>query len=192
MSQPSISKTMTIGESGLALVFAATAFLCMIGAAKAVDAPFAFHAALASAASVAAVFAILNRYFDRPAELPPQEINGRPNYNLGPIKFSVVMAMFWAIAAFMVGILIASQLAWPLLNFDQWTSFGRLRPLHTSAAIFAFGGNVLIATSLYVVQKTCRVRLAGDLAPWFVVLGYKFVILIAGTGYLLVVTKSKE
>ena len=74
---------------------------------------------------------------------------------MGPIKFASVMAMFWGIAGFTVGLLIASQLAWPALNFDlPWTSFGRLRPLHTSAVIFAFGGNVLIATSFYVVQKT--------------------------------------
>jgi cytochrome c oxidase cbb3-type subunit 1 len=193
MSQPSISKSMTIGESGLSMIFAATAFLCVIGAAKAVDAPFAFHASLTAAASVATVFAILNRYFERPAELPPQEINGRPNYNMGPIKFASVMAMFWGIAGFLVGLIIASQLAWPVLNFDlPWTSFGRLRPLHTSAVIFAFGGNVLIASSFYVVQKTCRARLAGDLAPWFVVVGYNFFILIAGTGYLLGVTQSKE
>ncbi len=170
-----------------------TAFLCVIAAAKAVDAPFAFHASLGAAASLAAVFVILNRYFDRPAALPPQEINGRPNYNMGPIKFASVMAMFWGIAGFTVGLLIASQLAWPALNFDlPWTSFGRLRPLHTSAVIFAFGGNVLIATSFYVVQKTSRVRLAGYLAPWFVVVGYNFFILIAGTGYLLGVTQSKE
>lgn len=112
---------------------------------------------------------------------------------MGPVKFSAVMAMFWGIAGFAVGLLIASQLAWPALNFDlPWTSFGRLRPLHTSAVIFAFGGNVLIATSFYVVQKTCRTRLVGDLAPWFVVIGYNFFILIAGTGYLLGVTQSKE
>ena len=55
--------------------------------------------------------------------------------------------------------------------------------------IFAFGGNVLIATSFYVVQRTCRARLAGDLAPWFVVLGYNFFIVIAGTGYLLGIMK---
>ena len=103
------------------------------------------------------------------------------------------MAVFWGIAGFSVGLLIASQLAWPALNFDlPWTSFGRLRPLHTSAVVFAFGGNVLIATSFYVVQKTCRTRLVGDLAPWFVVIGYNFFILIAGTGYLLGVTQSKE
>ncbi|MCK1722227.1 cytochrome-c oxidase, cbb3-type subunit I [Bradyrhizobium sp. 141] len=193
MSQPSISKSMTSGESGLAVVFAVTAFLCVIASAKALDAPFAFHAALSAAASLAAVFVIVNRYLDRPAALPPAEINGRPNYNMGPIKFSSFMAMFWGIAGFLVGLLIASQLAWPALNFDlPWTSFGRLRPLHTSAVIFAFGGNVLIATSFYVVQKSCRARLAGDLAPWFVVVGYNFFILIAGTGYLLGVTQSKE
>jgi len=191
--QPSRAKSMTSGESCLALAFAVTAFLCVIASAKAVDAPFGFHAALAAAASLASVFVILNRYFDRPATLPPQEINGKPNYNFGPIKFSAGIAMVWGIAGFLVGLIIASQLAWPALNFDlPWISFGRLRPLHTSAVIFAFGGNVLIATSFYVVQKTCRVRLAGDLAPWFVVLGYNFFILIAGTGYLLGVTQSKE
>ena len=185
-------KWMTFGESGLAALFTAAVFLCILGAAKAEDAPFAFHAALGGAASLVAVFAIFNRYFARSA-LPPQEINGVPNYNLGPIKFASFMAMFWGIAGFTVGLLIALQLAWPALNFDlPWTSFGRLRPLHTSAVIFAFGGNVLLATSFYVVQKTGRVRLAGDLAPWFVVLGYNFFILIAGTGYLLGVTQSKE
>ena len=193
MSPAPNTKMMTIGESGLSIVFALAGFICTVAAAKAVDAPFAFHASLFAAASAASVFVILNRYFDRPAELPPEEINGRPNYSLGPIKFAAAIAMFWGIAGFAVGLLIACQLAWPALNFDlPWTSFGRLRPLHTSAVIFAFGGNVLIASSFYVVQKTCRVRLAGDLAPWFVVLGYNFFILIAGTGYLLGVTQSKE
>ena len=112
---------------------------------------------------------------------------------MGPVKFATVAAMFWGIAGFTVGLVIALQLAYPALNLDlPWTTFGRLRPLHTSAVIFAFGGNVLIATSFYVVQKTCRARLAGDLAPWFVVLGYNFFIVIAGTGYLLGVTQSKE
>ncbi len=193
MNQSQSTKWMTNGEAGLAVFFSVSAFLCLIAAAKALDTAFAFHAFLGSAASLAALFAILNRYFDRPSHLPLQEINGRPNYNLGPIKFAASISVFWGIAGFAVGLLIASQLAWPALNFDlPWTSFGRLRPLHTSAVIFAFGGNVLIATSFYVVQKTCRVRLAGDLAPWFVVLGYNFFILIAGTGYLLGVTQSKE
>src|SRR5437899_8453610 len=101
MSQPSISKSMTTGESGLALVFAVTAFLCVVASAKALDAPFAFHAALSAVASLAAVFFIINRYFDRPAALPPAEINGRPHYNMAPIKFTAVMAMLRGIAAFL-------------------------------------------------------------------------------------------
>ncbi len=94
---------------------------------------------------------------------------------------------------FTVGLVIALQLAFPALNFDlPWTNFGRLRPLHTSAVIFAFGGNVLLATSFYVVQRTCHARLFGDLMPWFVVLGYNLFIVIAGTGYLLGITQGKE
>ena len=193
MTQTQTAKSMSHGEAGLTLVFALSALLCLFAAAKAQDTAFAFHASLASAASLWAVFAIVNRYFDRPASLPAREINGRPNYNMGPIKFAAAMSVVWGIAGFAVGLLIAAQLAWPALNFDlPWTSFGRLRPLHTSAVIFAFGGNVLVATSFYVVQKTCRARLAGDLAPWFVVLGYNFFIVVAGTGYLLGVTQSKE
>jgi len=186
-------KRMTEAEGGLTLLFAILAFLSVIAAAMAQDAPFAFHAYLAAAASAAAAFAIVNRFYARPAAPPPAEIGGKPNYNMGPVKFATVMAMAWGIAGFTAGLLIALQLAWPVFNFDlPWSSFGRVRPLHTSAVIFAFGGNVLIATSFYVVQKTCRVRLAGDLAPWFVVLGYNFFIVIAGTGYLLGVTQSKE
>lgn len=101
--------------------------------------------------------------------------------------------MFWGIAGFLVGDLIAWQLAYPALNLDlPWTNFGRLRPLHTSAVIFAFGGNALIATSFYVVQRTSRARLAGRWAPWFVFWGYNLFIVIAATGYILGVTQSKE
>jgi cytochrome c oxidase cbb3-type subunit I len=193
MPMPYGTKSMTLGEGGLAIAFAALAFASIIGAAKAEDVPFAFHAYLSAAASVAVVFAILNRYTARPADLPAPEIDGKPNYNMGPVKFGAVASMVWGIAGFTVGLVIALQLAYPALNLDlPWTTFGRLRPLHTSAVIFAFGGNVLIASSFYVVQKTCRARLAGDLAPWFVVLGYNFFILIAGTGYLLGVTQAKE
>jgi len=192
MSEARAAKTMTIGEGGLAIAMALLAFACIFAASQAQDAPFAFHAYLGAAAGLAAVFAIVNRYFARPAEIP-QEIDGRPNYQLGPIKFASVMAVFWGLAGFVVGLWLALELAWPALNFDlPWINFGRLRPLHTSAVIFAFGGNVLLATSFYVVQKTCRTRIAGELAPWFVVLGYNFFILIAGTGYLLGVTQSKE
>jgi cytochrome c oxidase cbb3-type subunit 1 len=193
MAEVASRKAMTFGEGGLSLFFTLTAFLCVIAAAKAEDAPFAFHAYLAAAASVAAVIAILGQYQDRPATLPAQEIGGKPNYHFGPVKLAAALAVFWGIAGFLVGLWAALELAWPALNFDlPWFNFGRLRPLHTSAVIFAFGGNVLIATSFYVVQKTCRTRIAGELAPWFVVLGYNFFIVIAGTGYLLGVTQSKE
>jgi cytochrome c oxidase cbb3-type subunit 1 len=153
-------KTMAFGEGGLALGFATLAFLSIVIAAKAYTPEYAFHAYLFTAASIAAVFAIINRYYERQAGPAPLTIDGKPNYNMGPVKFATVAAMFWGIAGFTVGLYIASELAFPFLNLDlPWTTFGRLRPLHTSAVIFAFGGNVLIATSFYVVQRTCRARL---------------------------------
>src|SRR4051812_46644129 len=88
MNRFDTAKSMTHGEAGLSVLFAASAFICLIAAAMALDAPFAFHASLAAAASLWAVFAIINRYFDRPSSLPLQEINGRPNHNLGPVKFA--------------------------------------------------------------------------------------------------------
>ena len=79
MNQSQSEKWMTHGEAGLAAFFSALTFLCVFAAAKAVDTAFAFHASLSAAASLAAAFAIFNRYFDRPSALPPQEIDGRPN-----------------------------------------------------------------------------------------------------------------
>jgi cytochrome c oxidase cbb3-type subunit 1 len=125
---------------------------------------------------------------------------GIPADEAGPyandvVKAGVIASMFWGIAGMLVGVIIALQLAFPNLFYfaDQpWTNFGRLRPLHTSAVIFAFGGNVLIATSFYVVQRTCHARLAGGLWPWFVFWGYQIFILVAGTGYLIGVTQGRE
>ena len=186
-------KRMTAAEMSLTVVFLLLAALCTLIAARAWEPAYAFHAALFVVGSLGAAFAIFARYESRSAEAAPQEIDGKPNYNFGPIKFATIASVFWGIAGFAVGLIVALQLAYPALNFDlPWTAFGRLRPLHTSAVIFAFGGNVLLATSFYVVQRTCRARLAGDLAPWFVVLGYNFFIVIAGTGYLLGITQSKE
>ena len=187
------SKYMTEGEVGLGLALLVGAFLCALASARAVDAPFSVHMAVFALAAVAGIAAILKRYEGRPAQAAPQQIDGKPNYNLGPVKFTVIAAMVWGIAGFLVGCTIAFQLWAPSLNLGlEYTTFGRLRPLHTSAVIFAFGGNVLIGTSMSVVQRTCRARLAGDLAPWFVVLGYNLFIVIAGTGYLMGVTQSKE
>jgi cytochrome c oxidase cbb3-type subunit 1 len=187
------SKYMTLGEGGLAAAMTALAFVSIVVAAKAYTPEYAFHAYLFAAASVASVFVIINRYFERGDEPTPLEIDGKPNYNMGPVKLATLLSLFWGIAGMTAGLWIALELAYPALNFGlAYISFGRLRPLHTSAVIFAFGGNVLLATSFYVVQRTCRARLVGDLAPWFVILGYNFFIVIAGTGYLLGITQSKE
>ncbi len=187
------TKSVTGGEVGLAIVMLALSVVALFICAKAYTAAYAFHAGLFCIGGAAAAFAIYYRYDARPALPPPAEIDGKPNYNFGPVRFASLAAVFWGIAGFTVGLYIALELAFPGLNFDlPFINFGRLRPLHTSAVIFAFGGNVLLATSLYVVQRTCRVRLAGDLAPWFVVLGYNFFIVIAGTGYLLGITRSHE
>ena len=144
----------------------ALAFVSLVVAAKAYTPEYALHAYLFTAASAAAVIAIVNRYYERSAALPLLTIDGKPNYNIGPVKFATIAAVVWGIAGFTVGLWAALELAFPAFNLDlPWISFGRLRPLHTSAVIFAFGGNVLIGTSFYVVQRTCRARLAGDIAP---------------------------
>ncbi len=82
------------------------------------------------------------------------------------------MTVVWGIVGMAVGVLIAAQLYWPALNFDiPWLTYGRLRPLHTNAVIFAFGGCALMGTSFYVVQRTCHVRLFGDQPGGLLVLG---------------------
>jgi cytochrome c oxidase cbb3-type subunit 1 len=184
-------KSMRGGEVGLTAVLAVLALACLYAAAKTIEPAYAFHMALGVIAAAAGIFAIFQRYSARPAETP-LEIDGKPNYNFGPVKFCSLAALFWGVAGMAVGIYIAFELAYPWLNIAPWFNFGRLRPLHTSAVIFAFGGNVLLATSFYVVQRTSRARLAGDLAPWFVALGYNMFIVLAGTGYLLGITDGKE
>jgi len=115
-------------------------------------------------------------------------------YEEDSVKKFVVATVFWGVVGFLVGVIIAFQLAFPLLNLDlEWTTFGRLRPVHTSAVIFAFGGNALIATSLYVVQRTCRATLFGGPGMGnFLFWGYQAFIVMAASGYVLGVTQSKE
>jgi cytochrome c oxidase cbb3-type subunit 1 len=190
---PLIPKRRTFGEISLSAILVLLAIGAAFIATRAYTPAYAFHMALFSLCSVLSVVAINMRFDARPIAPTPLVIDGKPNYNYGPIKFASLAALFWGTAGFIVGLYLALELSFPILNFDlPWINFGRLRPLHTSAVIFAFGGNVLLATSFYVVQRTSRARLAGDLAPWFVVLGYNFFILIAGTGYLLGITRSHE
>jgi cytochrome c oxidase cbb3-type subunit I len=106
------SKTMTIGEGGSALAFAAGAVLCLVIAINAYTPTYAFHAYLFAAAGVAALLAVVKHYRERPAALPPLTIAGKPNYNMGPVKFTTVAAMFWGIAGMAVGVWIALELAY--------------------------------------------------------------------------------
>jgi cytochrome c oxidase cbb3-type subunit 1 len=193
MDRTATSRSMRANEVAWGIASGAFALFWVFVASKASDPGYVFHAYVFAFAGLAAVFLIANRAATNVETDPPEEIDGKPNYNMAPVKFATIASLVWGIAGFLVGLIIALQLTWPVLNLDlPWTSFGRLRPLHTSAVIFAFGGNVLIATSFYVVQRTSRARLAGDLSPWFVVLGYNLFIVIAGTGYLLGITQSKE
>src|SRR5688572_32740143 len=105
---------------------------------------------------------------------------GIERYNDKVVLQMAVATVVWGIVGMLVGVIIAAQLYWPALNFDMaWLSYGRLRPLHTNAVIFAFGGSALFATSYYVVQRTCHVRLfAGKLAA-FTFWGWQAVIVLA-------------
>ncbi len=115
-----------------------------------------------------------------------------PEYNESIVKKFTIASVFWAIVGFLVGLYIALQMAFPWLNFEPYFTFGRLRPLHTSAVIFAFGGNVLFATSYFVVQRTCRARLWGDGLANFTFWGYQAFIVMAALGYVFGVTQGKE
>ncbi len=119
-------------------------------------------------------------------------LSQEPNYDFDIVKLFTIATVFWGIIGFAVGLLIALQLAFPGLNIEPYLNFGRLRPVHTSAVIFAFGGNALFATSYYIVQRTCGVRLwGGPLVP-FTFWGYQLFIIIAAVGYVLGVNQSKE
>ena len=115
-----------------------------------------------------------------------------PEYNESIVKKFTIASVFWAIVGFLVGLYIALQMAFPWLNFEPYFTFGRLRPLHTSAVIFAFGGNVLFATSYFVVQRTCRARLWGSGLANFTFWGYQAFIVMAALGYVFGVTQGKE
>ncbi len=103
-----------------------------------------------------------------------------PSYNYKVVRQFALMTVVWGIVGMAVGVWIAAQLAWPELNFGiSWLSYGRLRPLHTNAVIFAFGGCALFATSYHVVQRTCQVRLFSDKLAAFTFWGWQAVIVAA-------------
>ena len=169
------------------------ALVALLAFAKAQDGLFGFHALVFMiAALIAAIFTLRRLNFDTSGNLVSAP-DDEGAYLDGVIRAGVIATVFWGVTGFLVGVVIAFQLAFPVLNLDlPYTSFGRLRPLHTSAVIFAFGGNALLMTSFYVVQRTCRARLALGNAAWFVFWGYQLFIVLAATGYVIGVTQSKE
>jgi cytochrome c oxidase cbb3-type subunit 1 len=114
-------------------------------------------------------------------------------YNYKVVRQFAIMTIVWGIVGMAVGVLIAAQLAWPALNFDlPWLTYSRLRPLHTNAVVFAFGGSALFATSYYVVQRTCHVRLFSDRLAAFTFWGWQAVIVSAAVTLPLGLTTTKE
>ena len=115
------------------------------------------------------------------------------NYNYKVVRQFAIATVVWGVVGMLVGVFIAAQLAWPALNFDvAWLSYGRLRPLHTNAVIFAFGGCALFATSYYVVQRTSQVRLFSDQLAAFTFWGWQIVIVAAAITLPLGMTSGKE
>ncbi len=125
---------------------------------------------------------------------PATPAHAIPVYQDDAIRNFMVATIFWGVVGMLVGVVIAFQLAFPALNLDlEWTSFGRLRPVHTSAVIFAFGGNILIGSSLYIVQRTGRAALFGGSGlAQFVFWGYQLFIVMAALSYVLGYSQSKE
>ncbi|MFN4058036.1 MAG: cytochrome-c oxidase, cbb3-type subunit I [Roseinatronobacter sp.] len=168
---------------GLAVVIAA------IAAGMARDLPYMVHAlAMMLAAGITLIWLIRRVGEAVPAHNPNE-------YMDGPIRYGVIATAFWGVVGFLVGVVVAAQLAFPALNFEWaqgYLNFGRLRPLHTSAVIFAFGGNALIASAFYVVQRTSAARLFGGSLAWFVFWGYQLFIVMAATGYVLGSTQGNE
>lgn len=173
----------------VALVGIAIALWAVFAASRAEDIGMVFHSWTFLGAAALAALALMFNGANNGLDYDPKV------YSDAIIRYGVIVSTFWGIVGMLAGVIIALQLAFPeWLYFKEFgfLNFGRLRPLHTSAVIFAFGGNVLMATSFYVVQRTCRARLFGGILPWFVFWGYQLFIVLAASGYLLGVTSGQE
>ncbi|MGX5649616.1 cytochrome-c oxidase, cbb3-type subunit I [Hydrogenophaga borbori] len=114
-------------------------------------------------------------------------------YNDKVVRQFALATVFWGVVGMLVGVIIAAQLTWPALNLGiEWLSYGRLRPLHTNAVIFAFGGCGLFAASYYVVQRTSQVRLFSDGLAAFTFWGWQVVIVLAAITLPMGMTQGKE
>ena len=119
-------------------------------------------------------------------------MQSQATYNYKVVRQFAVMTVIWGIVGMLVGVIIASQLVWPELSVVEWLSYGRLRPLHTNAVIFAFGGCALFATSYYVVQRTCHTTLFAPGLAAFTFWGWQLVIVLAAVSLPLGFTQGKE
>ena len=119
-------------------------------------------------------------------------MSAQDSYNYQVVRQFSIMTVVWGVVGMLVGVIIAAQLVWPDLNVAPWLSYGRLRPLHTNAVIFAFGGCALFATSYYVVQRTCHVRLFSTALASFTFWGWQAVIVLAAITLPLGYTSGKE
>ncbi|MCO5979192.1 cytochrome-c oxidase, cbb3-type subunit I [Ideonella oryzae] len=117
----------------------------------------------------------------------------QPAYTDAVVRGFALVAVLYGIVGMLVGVIVASQLAWPeLINGIPWLTYGRLRPLHTNAVIFAFGGSVLFATSYHVVQRTCQTALFLPKLAWFTFIGWNLIVLSAVVTLPLGMTSGKE
>ena len=169
------------------------ALLAFFASALALDTGFAVHMMIVCAAALLVMWVTMTRAdFQVLSGFKPASMPDVSRYDDDLIRLGVIATVFWGVIGLLVGVVIATQMVFPTLNFEPWFSFGRLRPLHTSGVVFAFGGNALIATSFYVVQRTCRARLAFPSLARLVFWGYQLFIVLAASGYLLGITASRE
>jgi len=174
-----------MGSVAKLVALAFVAVMAAIAANWAHDVAYQVNA-LTVMAAAAITFLYVIRSMDRP-------VVPATGYMDDVIRAGVIATALWGVVGFLVGVVIASQLAFPELNLGlSYTSFGRLRPLHTSAVIFAFGGNALICTSFYIVQRTCAARLWGGNLGGCVVWGYQRVIVLAASSFVFGGSESKE
>ncbi len=174
-------------------IWLALLLLSVLAIVAAQDTGFAIQAGTVAVACLVGLwFAIKSPDYKQLASVAAAPAGDQSKYYDDVIRWGAIATVFWGVAGFLVGVIAALQLAYPDFNFEPYLNFGRVRPLHTSAVIFAFGGNALLATSFYVVQRTCRARLAFPGLARFVFWGYQLFIVLAATGYLLGISQGKE
>ena len=181
---------LTRGERRNAAIIAAG--MAIVGAAMVLvgqDDPLRVHGCIIAISCAGLMLSLLVKL-----DLPEPGDERLSEYFDDPSKAGILLAMVWVVFGLSIGAWVAWLLVYPEMTITDagWASWGRLRPVHTTSVIFGFGGNALIATSFHVLQRTSRARLPDQLSPWFVLLGYNLFVVIAVTGYLMGVTRSKE